>query len=64
VVAAGAVVTEGRRIPPRSVVMGVPGRVLREVTAEELEKTRAINAHYLEMAQRYVRGGYPPPWMR
>jgi carbonic anhydrase/acetyltransferase-like protein (isoleucine patch superfamily) len=64
VIAAGALVTEGRRIPPRSVVMGVPGRVVREVTVEELEKTRAINAHYLEMAQRYVRGGYPPPWMR
>src|SRR5215471_9372748 len=61
-IAAGAVVTEGRRIPSRSVVMGVPGKVVRAVTAEELERTRAINAHYLEMAQRYVRGAYPPPW--
>lgn len=63
-VAAGTVVTEGRRIPPRSVVMGIPGKVVREVTAEELERTRQINAHYLEFAQRYARGGYPPPWMR
>jgi carbonic anhydrase/acetyltransferase-like protein (isoleucine patch superfamily) len=63
-IAAGAVVTEGRRIPPRSVVMGVPGRVVREITAEELERTRAICAHYLELAQRYARGAYPPPWMR
>jgi len=64
VIAAGAVVTEGRRIPPRSVVMGIPGRIVREVTAEELEKTRSICAHYLEMAQRYARGAFPPPWMR
>jgi carbonic anhydrase/acetyltransferase-like protein (isoleucine patch superfamily) len=64
VIAAGAVVTQNRRIPPRSVVMGVPGRVVREVTAEELERTRSINAHYLELAQRYARGGYPPPWTR
>jgi carbonic anhydrase/acetyltransferase-like protein (isoleucine patch superfamily) len=63
-IAAGAVVTEGRRIPPRSVVMGVPGRVVREVSVEELERTRSISAHYLELAQRYVRGAYPPPWMR
>jgi carbonic anhydrase/acetyltransferase-like protein (isoleucine patch superfamily) len=63
-VAAGAVVTEGRRIPARSVVMGVPGRVVRSITTEELERTRSINAHYLEMAQRYVRGAYPSPWMR
>jgi carbonic anhydrase/acetyltransferase-like protein (isoleucine patch superfamily) len=63
-IAAGALVTEGRRIPARSVVMGMPGKVVREITAEELERTRAICAHYLEMAQRYARGGYPPPWTR
>src|SRR6516164_11084233 len=58
-IAAGCLVTEGRRIPPRSVVMGVPGRVIREVTPDELERTRSICAHYLEMAQRYARGAYP-----
>jgi carbonic anhydrase/acetyltransferase-like protein (isoleucine patch superfamily) len=63
-IAAGALVTEGRRIPPRSVVMGVPGKVMREVRPEELERTRAICAHYLELAQRYARGAYPPPWAR
>jgi len=63
-IAAGTLITEGRRIPPRSVVMGVPGKVIRAITAEELERTRTICAHYLEMAQRYVRGAYPPPWTR
>jgi carbonic anhydrase/acetyltransferase-like protein (isoleucine patch superfamily) len=63
-VAAGTLITEGRRIPPRSVVMGIPGKIVRAVTAEELERTRTICAHYLEMAQRYVRGAYPPPWTR
>jgi carbonic anhydrase/acetyltransferase-like protein (isoleucine patch superfamily) len=63
-IAAGTLVTEGRRIPPRSVVMGVPGKVVREVTAQELERTRAICAGYLELAQRYARGGFPPPWQR
>src|SRR5205823_3487342 len=63
-IAAGALVTENRRIPPRSVVMGVPGKVVREITAEELARTHAICASYLELAQRYARGGYPPPWTR
>ena len=63
-IAAGAVVTEKRRIPDRSVVMGVPGRIVREIKQEELERTRAVNAYYLELAQRYARGGYPPPWTR
>jgi carbonic anhydrase/acetyltransferase-like protein (isoleucine patch superfamily) len=63
-IAAGAVVTENRRIPPRSVVMGVPGKVVRQVTPEEVERTRTICAHYLELAQRYARGAYPAPWLR
>ena len=63
-IAAGSLVTEGRRIPGRSVVMGMPGKVVREVTPEELERTRSICAHYLEMAQRYARGAFPPPWTR
>jgi carbonic anhydrase/acetyltransferase-like protein (isoleucine patch superfamily) len=63
-IAAGALVTEGRRIPARSVVMGMPGRVVRAITPEEVERTRQICAHYLEMAQRYARGAYPPPWTR
>jgi carbonic anhydrase/acetyltransferase-like protein (isoleucine patch superfamily) len=63
-IAAGSVVTEGRRIPPRSVVMGIPGKVIREISAEELERTQNICAHYLEMAQRYARNAYPPPWTR
>jgi carbonic anhydrase/acetyltransferase-like protein (isoleucine patch superfamily) len=61
-VAAGTLITEGRRIPPRSVVMGVPGKVVREVTPEELALTRRISASYLELAQRYAHGAFPPPW--
>jgi carbonic anhydrase/acetyltransferase-like protein (isoleucine patch superfamily) len=63
-IAAGTLVTEKRRIPPRSVVMGVPGRVMRAVTDEEVKHTRAICASYLDMAQRYAQGGFPPPWGR
>jgi carbonic anhydrase/acetyltransferase-like protein (isoleucine patch superfamily) len=64
VIAAGTLITEKRRIPPRSVVMGVPGRIVREVNDEELRRTQAISAHYLELAQRYARGDFPPPWGR
>ncbi len=61
-IAAGSLVTENRRIPPRSVVMGVPGRVVRAVTADDIRRTHAIAAHYLELAQRYAHGSFPPPW--
>ncbi len=63
-IAAGSLVTEGRRIPPRSVVMGVPGKVVREITPDELERTRRICASYLELAQRYAQGDHPLSWPR
>lgn len=58
IVAAGTLVTEKRRIPPRSLVMGVPGKVVREVTDEELKKTQMISDGYLELAQRYSQGAF------
>jgi carbonic anhydrase/acetyltransferase-like protein (isoleucine patch superfamily) len=64
IIAAGTVVTEKRRIAPRSLVMGVPGRVVREVSDEALRQTHAISAHYLELAQRYAHGAFPAPWRR
>lgn len=50
IVAAGALVPEGMEVPPRSVVMGVPARVRREVTPEE-------QAQLLERARRYAERG-------
>jgi gamma-carbonic anhydrase len=48
VVAAGALVPERMQIPPGSMVMGVPAKVKREITADERERFR-------ENAQNYVR---------
>ena len=62
VLAAGTLVTERRRIPPRSLVMGMPGKVVREVTDDDLRRTLAIAAHYLDLAQRYAKGEFPAPW--
>ncbi len=60
-IAAGAVVPAGV-VPPRSVVMGVPGKVVRAATAEEVARTRAINARYREMARRYSEGAIAWPF--
>jgi len=52
-IGAGALVTEGSGIPPGSVVLGVPGKVVREATVEERESIRANAASYMELAGRY-----------
>lgn len=55
-IAAGAVVPPGMVVPPRSVVMGLPGRVVRAATADEVATTRRINERYRELARRYAAG--------
>lgn len=52
-IAAGALITEGKVIPPRSLVAGVPGKVLRELTDDEVEAIRTNATHYVEKARLY-----------
>lgn len=53
VIAAGALVPEGMEIPPRSLAMGVPAKVRREVTPEERERFRVNAEHYIELRAQY-----------
>ena len=53
VVAAGAVVPEGMQVPPQSMVMGVPAKVKRPVTAEEQERFRQNAQRYVEATATY-----------
>jgi carbonic anhydrase/acetyltransferase-like protein (isoleucine patch superfamily) len=56
IVGAGAVCREGMVIPPNSLVLGVPARVVRETTAEERERIASTVASYLELQVEH-RGG-------
>jgi carbonic anhydrase/acetyltransferase-like protein (isoleucine patch superfamily) len=55
-VAAGAVVPPGLNVPDRMLVMGVPGKIVRPVTDRDLEYMRWLTDHYVELAERYVKG--------
>ncbi len=55
IIAAGAVVKENARIPARSLVAGVPGRILRAVSDAEVAQFREHARHYLELAKSHVR---------
>ena len=58
IIAAGTVVPEGMDVPDGSVVMGIPGRIRRQVRPEELAHIRCIPPHYVQLAQRWVRGEF------
>jgi carbonic anhydrase/acetyltransferase-like protein (isoleucine patch superfamily) len=55
-VAAGAVVLEGTQIPPRSLVAGVPAKVRRELTDDEVAGLRENAVAYLAHAERHAAG--------
>jgi carbonic anhydrase/acetyltransferase-like protein (isoleucine patch superfamily) len=57
IVAAGAVVTQGTQVPPGSLVAGVPARVVREATDDDLRHIRGNAASYTDRldAARKVR---------
>jgi carbonic anhydrase/acetyltransferase-like protein (isoleucine patch superfamily) len=63
VIAAGAVIPESMRIPPGSLVMGVPGRIVRPVSPALSERVTATWSHYVELAREHRSGRYPlePP---
>jgi gamma-carbonic anhydrase len=53
VIAASALIPEGMQVPPGSMVMGVPGRVRRDVSAEERERFRINAMNYVEYRRIY-----------
>ena len=49
IIGAGALVPPGRVIPPRSLVVGVPGKIVRQVTEAEAAATLENAAHYVRL---------------
>jgi carbonic anhydrase/acetyltransferase-like protein (isoleucine patch superfamily) len=54
-IGANALVTEGKEIPDNSMVLGSPGKVVRELTPEQMDGLRQSALHYVENAQRFKR---------
>jgi carbonic anhydrase/acetyltransferase-like protein (isoleucine patch superfamily) len=53
VIAAAALIPEGMDVPPGSLVMGVPGKLKRQVTDEERVRFLENLQHYIEKAELY-----------
>lgn len=52
-IGAGALVTEGKEIPDGSLVVGAPGKVVRELDEAAIEMLRESAAHYQSAARRF-----------
>jgi carbonic anhydrase/acetyltransferase-like protein (isoleucine patch superfamily) len=52
-IGAGSLIPEGKVIPNRSLVMGSPGKIVRELTDDEVAKIQAGAANYVDRAARF-----------
>ncbi len=55
-IGANTLITEGKVIPDNSLVIGMPGKVVRTLTEAEIAAMRTNTAHYVELMARYAEG--------
>lgn len=53
IVGAGSVVTPGKKFPPRSLIMGTPAKVVREVSEIQVQEMQASWRRYVELKNEY-----------
>jgi carbonic anhydrase/acetyltransferase-like protein (isoleucine patch superfamily) len=54
-IAAGTVVKENFVVPPRTLVAGVPGKIIREVTQQDIEQNMIYVKKYQRLAEVYKK---------
>jgi len=57
IIGAGTVVTEGKDIPPDSVVIGVPGKIVKQTDPDQQQHILNNAASYVNLAREYVHHG-------
>lgn len=53
IIGAHSLIPEGKEIPDNSLVMGTPGKVVREVSAGDAEDLKELAQHYVDNSARY-----------
>ncbi|MFU8795018.1 MAG: gamma carbonic anhydrase family protein [Dethiobacteria bacterium] len=56
-IAAGSLITPGTIIPPRSLVMGSPGKVIRDLDDDQIPIADAMYKRYIKLARSYNSTG-------
>ena len=55
IIGANTLIPENKTIPDRSLVLGSPGKVIRQVTEKEIEEIKENAKHYVENYKRYKK---------
>ena len=54
IVGAGSLVTKNKKFPPRSLIMGSPAKVVRELTEEEVKSIYKNAENYVKYKNNYI----------
>ena len=55
IIGANALVTENKIIPEGSLVLGSPGKIVRQVSDKEIESIKENARHYVETFRKYKK---------
>lgn len=53
----GCILLEGRKIPPRSVAVGAPAKIIRRATLEDVRAVKESYKAYVKMSKLYEKTG-------
>jgi len=59
VIGACTLVTEGMIIPDNSLVVGIPAKVIKQISEQQAQMLKLGTLHYVEMAERHLGGEFP-----
>lgn len=57
IIGAGSLIPPGKEIPSNSLVIGSPGKVVRQLSDKEIENIKESAKHYVSLASKYSLGG-------
>ena len=55
IIGANCLITQGKEIPDNSMVLGSPGKIVREVTEEEINELKHSAEHYIQNYKRFKK---------
>ncbi len=58
IIGAGSVVTEGSSIPDNSIAIGIPAKVVKQVTPQHMERIRKNVEEYSELNAQYLKENF------